>query len=219
VRPGAVVRGGVGIAPRVAAPRVIVGGGSRFYGGGFYGGGFYRPYYTFRPRFSVGFGFWAGYPVPYPYDYAYPYSYGYPYSYAAPYPVDPNAYGYAAPAYGAPAPSTAYPPTGYPPTGYPSAPYPPATGPSADPQTTQPQGQSAATGGISFEVTPNTASVFVDGTYVGIAGTFGATMRPLGLTEGHHHIEIRADGYRTMTIEVDVTAGQVVPYQGALQRK
>ena len=26
---------------------------------------FYHPYYSFRPRFSVGFGLWLGYPVPY----------------------------------------------------------------------------------------------------------------------------------------------------------
>src|SRR5689334_7284461 len=26
---------------------------------------FYRPYYVFRPRFSIGFGIWSGYPVTY----------------------------------------------------------------------------------------------------------------------------------------------------------
>src|SRR6185436_6450654 len=43
---------------------------------------FSRPYYAFRPRFSVGFGLYVGYPVPFPYyGYAYgsPYRYGYPY--------------------------------------------------------------------------------------------------------------------------------------------
>jgi hypothetical protein len=34
--------------------------------------------------------------------------------------------------------------------------------------------------------------VFVDGTYVGTAGTFGPTSQPMGLISGHHHIEIRA---------------------------
>ena len=60
-----------------AAPRVI--GGGRYYGGGYYGGsrfygtrfvgsrvivgypfrGFARPYYSFRPRFSIGFGIYG----------------------------------------------------------------------------------------------------------------------------------------------------------------
>lgn len=55
-------------SPRVYAPRVY---GPRSY---------YRPY-VFRPRFSIGFGIFAGYPVPYTYSYPYPipvYGYGAP---------------------------------------------------------------------------------------------------------------------------------------------
>jgi hypothetical protein len=55
-------------SPRVYAPRVY---GPRSY---------YRPY-VFRPRFSIGFGIYAGYPVPYAYSYPYPipvYGYGAP---------------------------------------------------------------------------------------------------------------------------------------------
>jgi len=60
-------------------------------------GRFYRPYYAFRPRLSLGFGLWAGYPIAYPYGYSdpyynpYGYGYGYGYGYASPY----RAYGYA----------------------------------------------------------------------------------------------------------------------------
>ena len=190
-------------------------------GGGFIGGGsFYRPYYSFRPRLSLGFGLWMGYPV------AYPYYYDYPYGYAYPYPPDPYAYGYAAPSYGYPAQpyappnqSSAYPPSNYPPSANPdNGPYgqaypaqPPAVG-------VQRGGQQSAPGGISFEITPDTAAVFVDGTYVGTAGNFGPTSQPLGLIVGRHHIEIRASGYRTMTFDADVRAGQVIPYQGTLQQ-
>ena len=40
--------------------------------GGYYGSrSYYRPY-VFRPRFSIGFGIFAGYPVPYTYSYPYP---------------------------------------------------------------------------------------------------------------------------------------------------
>jgi hypothetical protein len=39
--------------------------------------GYYRPY-VFRPRFSIGFGIFAGFPVPYTYAYPYPYAVGRP---------------------------------------------------------------------------------------------------------------------------------------------
>jgi hypothetical protein len=55
-------------SPRYYAPRAY---GPRSY---------YRPY-VFRPRFSIGFGIYAGYPVPYTYSYPYPiwvYGYGAP---------------------------------------------------------------------------------------------------------------------------------------------
>ena len=53
----------------------------RYYSPGYYGSySYYRPY-TFRPRFSIGFGIFSGYPVPYSYNYGYPievYGYGAP---------------------------------------------------------------------------------------------------------------------------------------------
>jgi hypothetical protein len=192
-------------------------------------GRFYRPYYTFRPRLSLGFGLWAGFPIAYPYDYGYydPYdSYGYPDPYSA----------YPSPAY--PYPSTGYPgygtstsprypsgPAQYPPT-YPST-YPPASGqypqsrdypPSSGSVRVQPNQGQANTGGVSFEITPGTAEVFIDGSYIGTAGEFTPTTQPLGLTPGRHQIEIRAAGYRTMQFDADVVAGQVIPFQGAMER-
>jgi hypothetical protein len=178
---------------------------------------FYRPYYSFRPRFSLGFGLWAGYPVSYPYYWDYPYGYAYPY------PADPYAYGYAAPSYGySVQPYAADPAPAYPPSSYPS--YPESGSSAPDYSAQQPssvggeRGGQSAPGGVSFEITPDSAAVFVDGTYVGTAGTFGPTMQPLGLITGRHHIEIRASGYRTMTFDADVRAGQVIPYQGTLQK-
>jgi hypothetical protein len=113
-------------APRAvtAAPRSYAYGASRAYGTGFRGGvvvgrsvprvigpravrvapvRFFRPYYVFRPRLSLGFGLWAGFPITYPYSYGYydPYFYpgGYSYGYSNPYPSP--AYGYPSP-YGYP---------------------------------------------------------------------------------------------------------------------
>jgi len=201
-----VVRGGF----RYAAPRSYIVGRSAFY----------RPYYSFRPRLNLGFGLWVGYPVSYPYYYDYPYGYAYPYT--------PDPYAYAAPTYGYPA--TPYPPASpssvYP---RPSPSYPPDYqdygSPAPEYSTSQPaprtydqrDGQGAP-GGVSFEITPDTAAVFVDGTFVGTAGAFGPRNQPLGLISGRHHIEIRASGYRTMTFDADVQSGQVIPFQGTLQR-
>jgi hypothetical protein len=71
---------------------------------------------------------------------------------------------------------------------------------------------------VSFEITPSTAEVFADGSYVGTVGQFTPTSQPLGLSAGRHRIEIRAPGYRTMDFDVDIVAGQVIPYRGAMER-
>ena len=53
---------------------------------------------------------------------------------------------------------------------------------------------------------------------MGQAGQFTATSQPLGLIPGRHHIELVASGYRTAVFDVDIVAGQVIPYQGVLER-
>jgi len=73
-------------------------------------------------------------------------------------------------------------------------------------------------GGLSFEITPDDAELFVDNVRVGTVGEFTSTTQPLGLTAGTHHIEIRAAGYRTISFDVETIAGQVLPYQGSLER-
>jgi hypothetical protein len=197
------VRGGGG---------VVVRGGGAIRGRSFYRPSYARPYYsrpyyTFRPRVSLGFGLWLGYPVDY---YGSPYGYAYPN--AAPYAYDvAPSYGYPAAPYGSPNSASSYPPANYPPANYPSQQRAPSAG-------VQRGGQQSAPGGISFEITPDNAEVFVDGNYMGAAGEFGPDAQPLDLTVGRHHVEIRASGYRTMTFDADVRGGQVLPYQGTLQR-
>ena len=71
---------------------------------------------------------------------------------------------------------------------------------------------------MSFAITPENAEVFVDGRDVGPAGNFGPSSQPLNLGIGRHRIEVRAPGYRTMTFDADVRPGEVIPYQGNLQR-
>ena len=73
-------------------------------------------------------------------------------------------------------------------------------------------------GGLSFDTTPNDAELFVDNVRVGTVGEFTSTTQPLGLAAGHHHVEIRAAGYQTISFDVEIVAGRVLPYQGALER-
>ena len=181
-----------GFAPRVLGPRIIV---SPFR--------FSRPFYAFRPRFSLGFGLWVGFPVAYPYYYGYPnaYPYAYPYPYANAYPY-PYSYSYST--YGYPDPSYSYPATTYP-----AQTYPPSGSVGVQ------QGQNS--GGVSFDITPNAAGVYVDSIYVGTAAEFSPTTMPLTLTPGRHHIELRVAGYQTMAFDTEVVAGQVIPYRGEMQ--
>jgi hypothetical protein len=135
-------------SPRVYAPR-----------------SYYRPY-VFRPRVSIGFGIYSGYPVPYTYSY--------------PYPIE--VYGY-----GAPRSEVLITP-----------------------------GMSAY-GGVALEITPSDADVWVDGEYAGKVEDFDGTTQPLTLTPGTHRVEVRAEGYEPMTVDVGIQAGQVIPYRGDLR--
>ena len=71
---------------------------------------------------------------------------------------------------------------------------------------------------MSFEIQPANAQIYVDGRYVGTVGQFSPTSQPLGLTAGRHHIQITAPGYRPMEFDADIVAGEVIPYQGTLER-
>jgi len=234
-RGGGGARGGAAVAGR-AVPRGEVRGGPRGYAAPRVARApirFYQPYYAFRPRFSLGLGLWLGYPVRYTSYYGYynPYYYrSYPYPYGYAYPSYPYPYPSTYPAYPPPAyPPATYPPAAYPPSSYPQPTYPqptypqPTYPPSTYPQSGYPPQGSISpsqpnTGGMSFEIQPSNAQVYVDGRYVGIVGQFSPTSQPLGLTAGRHHIQITAPGYRTMDFDADIVAGEVVPYQGTLER-
>jgi len=75
----------------------------------------------------------------------------------------------------------------------------------------------AAYGGISFEVDPYDAAIFVDGAYLGIVNDFGPNAQPLTLRVGMHRVEIQAAGCAPVVFDVSVMPGQVIPYRGALR--
>jgi hypothetical protein len=71
-------------------------------------------------------------------------------------------------------------------------------------------------GGVSFDIQPLDAAVFIDNAYVGVAADFGPDQMPLTLAAGRHTVELKSEGYRTATFDITVVAGQVVPYRGTL---
>jgi hypothetical protein len=73
-------------------------------------------------------------------------------------------------------------------------------------------------GGVSFDIRPSEAEVFVDGEYVGTAGMFPPNGAPLTLTPGVHQIGVQLEGFRPMDWSVTIQPGQVVPYRGDLQQ-
>jgi len=131
-----------------------------------------RPYYAFRPRFTLRVGLFVGYPIAFPTWYS-PYVYG---SY-----------------YGGP-----YYDGGY----YDSYSY-----------NSQPAVQY---GGLSFDIDPTDAAVFVDGNYVGVVSDFSPYEAPLTLAGGRHHIDLRAQGCDPMSFDITIVSGQIIPYQGSM---
>jgi len=73
-------------------------------------------------------------------------------------------------------------------------------------------------GGLSFDIQPSDADLWVDSEYVGPVGTFTPYGEPLTLWPGVHHIAIVREGFRTMEWEVTVEPGRVIPYRGMLAR-
>ena len=150
----------------------------------------------FRPRSHIGFGMVVGYPVIYPYAYPYdPFSPtpGYPPYSAAP---PPNTYSNVD---SLPAASSV------------------VTAASSLPAAISCEA-SAPCGGVSFDIAPSTAQVYVDGVFAGLVEDFDGASEPLLLAPGTHYVEIRLAGFRTATFDVTITPGEVTPYQGTLER-
>lgn len=141
---------------------------------------FTRPYYSFRPRISIGFGISIGYSVAYPFQYYDPYGF---YNYrigVLPGYRTPTTRGYN--------------------SGY---------NPYYDPYYDR-------VGGLSFNIDPSDADVYIDGEYVGYADDFSPGQMPLTLTAGRHRVELEAPGFMPVSFDITVVAGQVIPYAGTL---
>ena len=119
-------------------------------------------------------------------------------------------------------------PVAYPTYFYPSTPYPYAYSspyPMAYPYSTQIYPAPATTaapvgaaGGLSFDITPAEAGVYIDGYYMGPVSQYSPDQPPLALTPGRHHVEIQEPGFEVIAFDVDILPGQVIPYQGDLRQ-
>ena len=76
---------------------------------------------------------------------------------------------------------------------------------------------STAYGGVTFEISPSDAEVFVDGQYVGQVRDFDGVGAPLNVMAGRHRVDVNAPGYEPLSFDVDVTPGRLVPYRGDMQ--
>ena len=111
-----------------------------------------------------------------------------------------------------------YGPGPYPPGMYPSGGY--LTGPDSPYMVgapPMPQGPRLQRGYLRFDTQPGTAQVLVDGFYKGIVDDFGMRGRPLELSVGSHHIELRASEYAPLSFDVDIVPNEVSRYRGDLQ--
>ncbi len=87
--------------------------------------------------------------------------------------------------------------------------------------TTQPLGpppdslnELSLSGSLELAVEPRSADVYVDGFYVGTVDD--VTQNGLLLRAGRHWIDLRAEGYQTLTVPVGIVAGQAIRYRGQL---
>jgi hypothetical protein len=60
---------------------------------------------------------------------------------------------------------------------------------------------------VETDVSPSKAEVLLDGTPMGNAKDFNGTWDELRIDPGHHTITFRKDGYRSLTVEFDASAG------------
>jgi PEGA domain len=73
------------------------------------------------------------------------------------------------------------------------------------------------TGSVRLKIKPRDAQVYVDGYFVGTVDQFDGLFQKLSIDGGSHRIEIRAEGRETIQLDVLITPGETVTYQGELK--
>ena len=72
-------------------------------------------------------------------------------------------------------------------------------------------------GSMKFNMTPKTATVHVDGYYAGTVKDFSGSFHELHLEPGTHVVEVKADGYETLSLNVKAAPDQTIKYSGELK--
>jgi hypothetical protein len=121
---------------------------------------------------------------------------GFP-GYYGPYAHGYRGYGYGYPAYGIGA-------FGYPAYGYPAYGY-------------RTYGRHLPYGGVRIDLPQRDAEVYVDGYFTGRVDDFDGVFQQLNLEPGPHRIEIRAPGFETIAVDVNVEPGRTITYKAAMQ--
>lgn len=82
-------------------------------------------------------------------------------------------------------------------------------------------GYGYATGDIKFDVAgpnPKDAQVYANGQYVGTVNEFHGVFHSLTLRPGDYRIEVRAPGYRPLTVNVHIQPDHTIKYRGEMQK-
>jgi hypothetical protein len=74
------------------------------------------------------------------------------------------------------------------------------------------------TGGLRIKSNVSTAKVYIDNALVGLVDEFNGLSDHLEIERGRHVIEIRADGYKTFSEEINVKAGSTLTVRGNLKK-
>lgn len=74
-----------------------------------------------------------------------------------------------------------------------------------------------APGRLILDVQPSTAQVYADGYYVGLPADFSPERGGGVLEAGLHRIDVSADGYEPVTVDLRVISGQPVTYRASLK--
>lgn len=80
-----------------------------------------------------------------------------------------------------------------------------------------PPGQAARGGSLVMRVQPGDADILIDGEPS--KGPAGDERLVVQVSEGHHRVEVKKDGYVTFSSEVDVKAGDSLPINVSLARE
>ena len=76
---------------------------------------------------------------------------------------------------------------------------------------------SQAYGRLRIQDAPRDAQVFADGYYVGIVDDFDGAFQHLNLDVGVHQMQLRAPGFETLALDVNVQPGQTITYRARMR--